>query len=164
MLVSLLWCSASMQTCVTSSTQANIKFNVYNNRTASEPYLIANSIHDSSGAEYVTFQLGSDPLRITLRIAKIGSDGTLAWAKLYSDISSTVFRDSIQLSTDENTLMVAGFNASTEKYIFANIRTGNLLSFLAHILIFRAYLSYLIKIVICVIKHCLALLFSGSAT
>ena len=159
MLVSLLWCRASMQTCATSSTQANIKFNVYNNRTASEPYLIANSIHDSSGAEYVTFQLGSEPLRITLRIAKIGSDGTLAWAKLYSDISSTVFRDSIQLSTDENTLMVAGFNASTEKYIFANIRTGNLLSFQTHILVFCAYLSYLIKIVIYVIKQCLALVF-----
>ena len=145
-LLSLLWCSASLQSCSTSSTQTNITFTTYNNGTASEPYLIANSILDSSNNEYAAFQLGSGVVNSTLKIAKIDPDRNIAWSKTYTNISSSIFRDSMQLSTDENTLMVIGYDPSNDNYIFLNIATGNFLSFQIHIMILCAYLLCFIKI------------------
>ena len=145
-LLSLLWCSASLQSCPTSSNQTNIAFTTYNNGNASEPYLISNSILDSSNNEYVAFQLGSDSVNSTLKIAKINPDRNIAWSKIYTNTSSATFKDSIQLSYDENTLMVIGEDPDYGSLKFFNIATGNFLSFQIHIMILCAYLLCFIKI------------------
>ena len=133
-LLSLLWCSASMQSCATSSTQTNIAFTTYNNGSASNPYYIPNSVFDNSNNEFITFQLGSGDANTTLNIARLSSSGNVLWSKTYANISTGIYRDSIQLSNDNSSLFVTGFVNSTTNYVFANINAGKLLSLIKYAL------------------------------
>ena len=131
-LLSLLWCSASMQSCATSSTQTNIAFTTY--YTGSSPYYIPNSVFDNSNNEFITFQLGSGDANTTLNIARLSSSGSVLWSKMYANISTGIYRDSIQLSNDNSSLFVTGFVNSTTNYVFANIDAGKLLSLIKYAL------------------------------
>ena len=131
-LLSLLWCSASMQSCATSSTQTNIAFTTY--YTGSSPYYIPNSVFDNSNNEFITFQLGSGDANTTLNIARLSSSGSVLWSKMYANISTGIYRDSIQLSNDNSSLFVTGFVNATTNYVFANIDAGKLLSLIKYAL------------------------------
>ena len=128
----MLWCSASMQSCATSSTQTNIAFTTY--YTGSSPYYIPNSVFDNSNNEFITFQLGSGDANTTLNIARMSSSGNVLWSKTYANISTGIYRDSIQLSNDNSSLFVTGFVNSTTNYVFANINAGKLLSLIKYAL------------------------------
>ena len=121
-----------MQSCATSSTQTNIAFTTY--YTGSSPYYIPNSVFDNSNNEFITFQLGSGDANTTLNIARINSAGNVLWSKMYANISTGIYRDSIQLSNDNSSLFVTGFVNSTTNYVFANINAGKLLSLIKYAL------------------------------
>lgn len=73
--------------------------------------------------EYTAFYF-NDSSTIKTHISKILPNGTISWSKVYGESSYTYFNDYMQLSTDENTLMLTVYNVNDTKMFFFNIATG----------------------------------------
>ena len=116
-ILSLLWCSGSMQVCSNSTTNYTIEVNFYKNDTGtirSDPMDI---IVDSSNNQYLMYTLAaSDSYRIT----KIASDGNYIWTQQYNGVKHYI---RAQLSSDETVLRI--YAKADEEVLFGEVYTSN---------------------------------------
>ena len=80
MLLSLLWCSVSTQTCETSTTQMPVEIRAFNNITSTGRHFFQDVLVDSSSNRYL-FTLLDDGGDVYL--TKVLSDGTYNYTKVY---------------------------------------------------------------------------------
>ena len=104
-LLSLLLCTVSMQSCATSSTQISIEMNFYNNGSSANPYQVFDIVIDSSANRYPIYSTG---FRQNIFITKINPDGTHEWSREYPGLLIKQRSFSTQVSNDQSTLRMLG--------------------------------------------------------
>ena len=83
-LLFLLWWSANMQSCQTSTTQMTVGVSFYNNGSAGFAFVPRDILVDSSFNQYLLYLFDNSGQNI--RITKINTDGTYAWSKEYAGL------------------------------------------------------------------------------
>ena len=122
MLVSLLWCSVSLQVCSNSTTNYTIEVNFYKNETGTTRYIPSDIVVDSSSNQYLFYYLnGSNSTLIT----KIATDGSHTWTKEYTDLNIKKLAKIAVLSADETVLRMLS-QTSSRIWQLTEIYTSNL--------------------------------------
>ena len=104
-LLSLLLCTVSMQSCVTSSTQTTIEMNFYTNESGFNHYRVFDIVIDSSTNMYPIYSTAADQ---NIFITKINPDGTHVWSREYPGLLIKEKSFSTQVSSDQSTLRMLG--------------------------------------------------------
>ena len=104
-LLSVLLCTVSMQSCATSSTQTSVEMNFYNNGSSANPYQVFDVVIDSSANSYPIYSTGTGQ---NIFITKINPDGTHAWSREYPGLILENLSQRTHLSNDQSTLRILG--------------------------------------------------------
>ena len=105
----LLWCSVSMQTCSNSTTNYTIEANFYKNETGTTRYIPSDILVDSSFNQYLIYYLdGSNNTLIT----KIATDGSHTWTKEYAGMNIKKVAKIAVLSSDGTVLRMLSQTSS----------------------------------------------------